>query len=40
MGMWIVKRTILEYNGDIDLNANKTMKVGFKAVISIGGKYV
>ena len=40
MGMWIVKRTILEYNGDINLNANKTMKVGFKAVISIGGKYV
>ena len=34
MGMWIVKRTILEYNGDIDLDSNKTMKTGF------GGKYV
>jgi len=40
MGMWIVKRTILEYNGDIDLNPNKTMKTGFKAIISLGGKYV
>ena len=40
MGMWIVKRTILEYNGDIDLDSNKTMKTGFKAIISFGGKYV
>lgn len=40
MGMWIVKRTILEYNGDIDLSANKAMETGFKAVLSFGGKYV
>lgn len=40
MGMWIVKRTVLEYNGDIDLNENKTLQVGFKTTISLGGKYV
>lgn len=40
MGMWIVKKTIMEYNGEIDLSANKTLDRGFKAVISIGGKYV
>ena len=40
MGMWIVKRTIMEYNGDIDLSENKTLDRGFKAVISIGGRYV
>lgn len=40
MGMWIVKRTVLEYNGNIDLNENKTLQVGFKTTISLGGKYV
>lgn len=40
MGMWIVKRTVLEYNGDIDLNENKKMDTGFKVVISMGGIYV
>ncbi len=25
MGIWIVNRTILEYNGDIDLLVNKIM---------------
>lgn len=40
MGMWIVKRTVMEYNGGIDLSENKTLEKGFKAVISLGGKYV
>lgn len=40
MGMWIVKRTVLEYNGDIDLSKNKTSDIGFKIAISLGGKYV
>ena len=40
MGMWIVKRTVLEYNGDIDLSKNKTLDIGFKIAISLGGKYV
>lgn len=40
MGMWIVNRTILEYNGDIDLSENKMLSKGFKANISFGGKYV
>jgi Signal transduction histidine kinase len=38
MGMWIVNRTILEYNGDIDLSENKIMSKGFKAIVSFGGK--
>ncbi len=40
MGMWIVKRTVLEYNGDIDLSENKMLSKGFKANVSFGGKYV
>lgn len=40
MGMWIVKRTVLEYNGDIDLSKNKTADTGFKIALSLGGKYV
>ena len=40
MGMWIVRKTALEYDGDIDLAENKTLKRGFKARISFGGKYV
>ena len=40
MGMWIVRKTALEYEGDIDLTENKTIERGFKAKISFGGKYV
>lgn len=40
MGMWIVKRTALEYNGDIDLSENVSLETGFKVAISFGGKYV
>lgn len=40
MGMWIVKKTALEYEGDIDLSENKTLRRGFKTTISFGGKYV
>lgn len=40
MGMWIVKKTALEYDGDIDLSENKTLEKGFKVSISFGGKYV
>lgn len=40
MGMWIVKRTALEYDGAIDLSENKTLDMGFRARISFGGKYV
>ena len=40
MGMWIVKKTALEYDGDIDLSENKELKSGFRVTISFGGKYV
>lgn len=40
MGMWIVYKTILEYNGNIDLTANRKSKNGFQVVISLGGKNV
>ena len=40
MGMWIVRKTALEYDGDIDLSENKKLKSGFKTTISFGGKYV
>lgn len=40
MGMWIIKKTALEYGGEIDLSENKTLKIGFKTTISFGGKYV
>lgn len=40
MGMWIVKRTVMEYDGDIDLSENKTLAIGFRTKISFGGKYV
>jgi signal transduction histidine kinase len=40
MGMWIVKKTALEYDGDIDLSENTGLEVGFKTRISFGGKYV
>lgn len=35
--MWIVKRTVVEYNGDIDLSENKILDNGFKIVIRLGG---
>ena len=40
MGMWIIKKTALEYGGDIDLSENKTLEIGFKTRISFGGEYV
>ncbi len=40
MGMWIVNRTVMEYNGEIDLSDNTMQSIGFKANISFGGKYV
>lgn len=40
MGMWIVKKTALEYDGEIDLSENKNLEQGFKVRISFGGKYV
>lgn len=40
MGMWIVKKTALEYDGNIDLSENKNLQMGFKTKISFGGKYV
>lgn len=40
MGMWIVNKTVLEYNGKIDLSENKVLKKGFKIRMSLGGEYV
>ncbi len=40
MGMWIVKKTVSEYSGSIDLSENRTMETGFKIAISLGGVYV
>lgn len=40
MGMWIINKTVLEYNGCLDLSENKVLERGFKVKISFGGKYV
>ncbi len=37
MGMWIVNRTISEYNGTIDLSKNQKIETGFYATIILGG---
>lgn len=37
MGMWIVNRTISEYNGSIDLSKNQRVETGFYARIILGG---
>lgn len=36
MGMWIVNRTVLEYNGSIDLSENKKTDMGFYIKINMG----
>lgn len=38
MGMWIVNKTVLEYNGSIDLSDNKNTETGFYARIQMGGR--
>lgn len=40
MGMWIVNRTISEYNGSIDLSENQRTEQGFYANIILGGSNV
>lgn len=40
MGMWIVNRTISEYNGIIDLSENQRKETGFYAKIILGGRNV
>jgi len=40
MGMWIVNRTISEYNGTIDLSENQRTETGFYAKIILGGRNV
>ncbi len=40
MGMWIVNRTVLEYNGAVDLEENKKRDMGFIIKMSFGGNYV
>lgn len=40
MGMWIVNRTISEYNGVIDLSENQRTETGFYAKIILGGRNV
>ena len=40
MGMWIVNKTVLEYNGSLSLAENKQLARGFKITISVGGNYV
>lgn len=40
MGMWIVKRTVLEYNGIIDLSRNQKEERGFYIKIQMGGNNV
>lgn len=37
MGMWIVNRTISEYNGTIDLSKNQRIETGFCVRIILGG---
>lgn len=38
MGMWIVNRTVLEYNGSIDLSENRREGKGFYIKIQFGGR--
>lgn len=38
MGMWIVNKTVLEYNGSIDLSENRRTEKGFFAKIQLGGR--
>lgn len=40
MGMWIVNRTVSEYNGTINLNENKETEQGFYIKIELGGRNV
>lgn len=40
MGMWIINRTISEYNGIIDLSENQRKETGFYAKIILGGRNV
>lgn len=40
MGMWIVNRTISEYNGTIDLSENQRTETGFYTKIILGGRNV
>lgn len=40
MGMWIINKTAIEYNGKVDLSENRKIKKGFKIKISLGGIYV
>lgn len=40
MGMWIVKKTVLEYNGSIDLSENQRKEKGFYIRIQMGGTNV
>ncbi len=39
-GMWIVKKTVLEYNGSIDLSENQRKEKGFYIRIQMGGTNV
>ncbi|MBD5480427.1 MAG: sensor histidine kinase [Lachnospiraceae bacterium] len=38
MGMWIVNRTVLEYNGSIDLSENRRAEMGFYIKIQFVGR--
>ena len=40
MGMWIVNKTVLEYNGTIDLSENRKSETGFYIKIQIGGRSI
>lgn len=40
MGMWIIHKILLEYNGAIDLDENKNAENGFVIRMSFGGRYV
>lgn len=38
MGMWIVNKTVLEYNGSVDLSENRIAEKGFFVKIQLGGR--
>lgn len=40
MGMWIVNKTVLEYNGTIDLSENRKSETGFYIKIQMGGRNI
>ena len=40
MGMWIIGKTVVEYNGNVDLSENVRSESGFYAKITLKGRRI